>query len=61
MELAAFHFVKPAVFELFRYRFTWSTKERTVGAKGVTSFASVVAPPLAKLYEYTGLELYCVM
>ena len=60
-ELSAFHLVKPAVFALFRYKFTWSTNESTVVAKGVTSFASVVAPPLAKLYEYTGLELNCVM
>ncbi len=30
---------------------TWSTKLRTVGWKGFTSCASVVAPPEAKLYD----------
>jgi len=30
-------------------RLTWSTRERTVDSKGVTSEASVVAPPDAKL------------
>ena len=59
-ESAAFHFGKLAVFTLFKYKLTWSTNESTVGRNGVTRFASVVAPPLAKLYEYTGLELNCV-
>lgn len=56
-EFAAFHFTNPGVLVLFKYKFTWSTKESTVEAKGTTRLASVVAPPDAKLYEYTGLQL----
>jgi len=45
-EFDAVHCTNPGmVLMLVRYWFTWSTKESTVGAYGVTSDASVVAPP----------------